>query len=123
MNNSLLQLPHITGVERAGLVVEPGRYHVNVYLTDRAYGGPEEGGWYYDTGEYDEGMTAVLPQATFYMRHQAEKGREEAQELLDANPNADRRSDVSSVLSEGRYVALLEMHEGRSWPQTRPYYS
>ena len=22
-----------------------------VYLIDRAYGGPEEGGWWYDTGE------------------------------------------------------------------------
>lgn len=26
-------------------------YFVNVYDADRAYGGPEEGGWYYDTGE------------------------------------------------------------------------
>lgn len=25
-------------------------WFVNVYEVDRAYGGPEEGGWYYDTG-------------------------------------------------------------------------
>lgn len=25
--------------------------YANAYLTDRLYGGPEEGGWWYDTGE------------------------------------------------------------------------
>jgi len=25
--------------------------YANAYLTDRLYGGPEEGGWYYDVGE------------------------------------------------------------------------
>jgi hypothetical protein len=25
--------------------------YANAYLTDRLYGGPEEGGWYYDAGE------------------------------------------------------------------------
>ncbi len=25
--------------------------YVNVYMADRAYGGPEEGGWYYTYGE------------------------------------------------------------------------
>ena len=25
--------------------------YANAYLTDRLYGGPEEGGWYYDCGE------------------------------------------------------------------------
>ena len=26
------------------------RYYVNVYEYSREYGGPEEGGWYYDAG-------------------------------------------------------------------------
>lgn len=26
-------------------------YFVTVYLVDRAYGGPEEGGWYFNCGE------------------------------------------------------------------------
>ena len=26
-------------------------WYVNIYETNRAYGGPEEGGWYYDTGD------------------------------------------------------------------------
>lgn len=29
---------------------------VNAYLVDRAYGGPEEGGWYYDIGEFIKGV-------------------------------------------------------------------
>jgi hypothetical protein len=26
-------------------------WYVNIYETNRAYGGHEEGGWYYDTGD------------------------------------------------------------------------
>lgn len=29
---------------------EPRRRYVNAYAVDRRYGGPEEGGWYYDDG-------------------------------------------------------------------------
>ena len=29
-----------------------GPFHLNEYLTDRAFGGPEEGGWWYDTGRF-----------------------------------------------------------------------
>ena len=29
-------------------------WYVNIYKVDRAYGGPEEGGWYYDVGELVE---------------------------------------------------------------------
>ena len=29
-------------------------YLINKYLLDRAYGGPEEGGWYNDTGKFIE---------------------------------------------------------------------
>ena len=28
-----------------------GVMYANAYITDRVYGGPEEGGWYYDCGE------------------------------------------------------------------------
>ena len=27
-----------------------GPFHLNEYVANRAYGGPEEGGWWYDTG-------------------------------------------------------------------------
>ena len=28
------------------------RFFVNQYEVDRCFGGPEEGGWYYDRGEF-----------------------------------------------------------------------
>jgi len=31
-------------------------YTVAVYICDRAYGGPEEGGWWYDCGVPSEGQ-------------------------------------------------------------------
>lgn len=32
-------------------MVKPVVKYANAYVTDRLYGGPEEGGWYYDCGE------------------------------------------------------------------------
>ena len=29
-------------------------HYVNLYSVGRAYGGPEEGGWYYDYGEFEK---------------------------------------------------------------------
>ena len=31
-----------------------GYVFINVYRVNRDYGGPEEGGWWYDTGEFVE---------------------------------------------------------------------
>ena len=31
-------------------------YSASIHLVDRAYGGPEEGGWYFDYGEPDDGQ-------------------------------------------------------------------
>ena len=40
-----------------GQRVSAGLVYVNVYLVHRAYGGPEEGGWWYDAGELVETRT------------------------------------------------------------------
>ena len=33
-------------------------YYVNLYQTTKCYGGPEEGGWYYEEGVYHSCMGA-----------------------------------------------------------------
>lgn len=39
------------------------RYIVALYRIDRAYGGPEEGGWWYDTGDLDRPLRVCATEA------------------------------------------------------------
>lgn len=107
---------------------EPALYSVAIYLIDRAYGGPEEGGWYYNRGVivdcpldgidvYD--LTRLFPADQL---DQARICRDQLQAKLDAGPNVGRR-DIGSVLSNGSYAAIIE--DGlprRHWPRVRPHY-
>ena len=68
-------------------------FHLNEYLTDRAFGGAEEGGWWYDTGVF------VKSHGTFSTREEAWAARDELDAYL-----AERREglhDPSSVLCTG----------------------
>jgi hypothetical protein len=88
-----------------------------VYLVDRAYGGHEEGGWYYDCG------TLVRVVATYFNAERGYAARETLQDELDIAVNQGRRP-ISSVLSEGRYDAILAReHAAPHFPTHRPRYS
>jgi len=90
-----------------------GPFYTNVYLIDKAYGGPEEGGWWYICGEPVESRLAET--------------RDEADQMLDIlsvrckDLNEGCRP-ISSVLSQGEYAVYLEDHFACTFPQSRPYY-
>ncbi len=90
-------------------------FHLNEYEIDRAYGGPQEGGWWYDTGRF------VKCHGRFPTQDEADKARDGLQNYL-----AEKREGLhepSSVLSEGEWPELyVEDHEGRDYPQHRPFY-
>jgi hypothetical protein len=85
---------------------------VNVYLVDRAYGGPEEGGWWYDTGE----LLRVFPVERKY----ADALRDEIAKR-DEFSNEGRRP-ISSVASTGQYRVTVSDEPGESYPTTTPHY-
>lgn len=89
-------------------------YTVAIYMEDRAFGGHEEGGWYYDTA-----TLCMEPRCAVHLRgfDKQEDAQNYASELNNtiAEWNEDR-PEISSVLSEGRYVAMY----GEGMPQ--PYY-
>ena len=89
-----------------------GKLYVNVYLHDRAFGGSEEGGWWYDTYE----ILQVIPVMGL-------KDANTVKAILSDGEytNTDRR-DVGSVLSEGVYRIEIEDHMGESKPERRPHY-
>ena len=85
---------------------------LNVYHVGRAYGGPEEGGWYYNHGTLEcaidtSGMT--------------EGEASQLERLLRLSyPKSDIPLD--SVLSDGDYYIEHDEEKGKSYPDHRPHY-
>jgi hypothetical protein len=116
---------HDSGVERD--VEAETMYFVATYLCDRAYGGPEEGGWWYDYGD-------LVTDATLLTEHglalptclanapNAYKLSNEQNALLKTTLNVDRRPKYS-VLSEGVYEShVMEGSLPSHFPITKPHY-
>ncbi len=92
---------------------------VAAYEVNRCYGGPEEGGWWFDAGELIRILKVFKaePQAIEFCRrlnfrlHSRKFG-----------PNAGRR-ELSSVLSDGEVEArLFEQSAPEYYPEQRPHY-
>jgi hypothetical protein len=84
-------------------------------LRDRAYGGPEEGGWYYTT------ETPVKTFRTEVPFHEAMKINDKVKERFYEFFNIGRPK-ISSVLSQGEYELCVCIGEPKGYPETRPYY-
>ena len=98
--------------------------YANVYLHDRQYGGPEEGGWFYDTyapidgdSDWDESPPA---HGHFPTIGHAEKAMEQL--VAWCNDQNSRRRSPSSMASEGHFVARLESWPAEFEPARRPHY-
>jgi len=87
---------------------------VNVYLVDQAFGGPEEGGWWYSVG-HPERSTPCIDM------DELDEAKRSAREFCKEE-NGERRSDISSVISEGRYEFMVERAPGNPWPLEKPHY-
>ncbi|HIA51309.1 MAG TPA: hypothetical protein EYN91_04375 [Candidatus Melainabacteria bacterium] len=94
--------------------------YVSIYLEDRAYGGPEEGGWWYDYGV----LQADPRNKCFSSKILAMRYASKLQDELDANENSERRSDTSSMASEGRFMAYIDCDGEfpKNFPDKKPHY-
>jgi len=99
---------------------------VAIYLVDRAYGGPEEGGWWYDCGERQDMVFDNIQPGLLLSVHLSEDDAiarcEFVQDRLNTGPNVGRR-EISSMASTGRYYA--EVHRGyppHHYPERTPHY-
>ena len=92
---------------------------VAVYEINRQYGGPEEGGWWYDAGELARIVRVYCSEeaARAYCRRLNDRLKSRT-----IGPNTERR-ELSSVLSEGEYHAeVWEDTAPASYPDGRPHY-
>ena len=89
--------------------------YVNAYAVYRRYGGPEEGGWWYNTG-YP--LASVLIKATSHKDSAivAEKAR------LEAVFDEVNEGDIYSVLGGTQVDVYIEDEVAEHFPQERPYY-
>ena len=89
-------------------VILPTKY-VNVYRVERCYGGPEEGGWWYDAGEPIEsrlvGPNEDLDSMVAVMRAR--------------HPRTDKRFSVNGGED---YDVVVEEHFATPYPSVRPHY-
>jgi hypothetical protein len=106
----------------------PAFYTVAIYLIDKAYGGSEEGGWWFTCGDRQDedfsealGPDLGLPKV-FPSEDAAEEYAEAVQRKIAVTLNEGRRP-ISSVLSEGIYEArVYPGFPPRYFPETRPHY-
>ena len=85
--------------------------NITVVRDDRAYGGPEEGGWWYNTREIVEKFNCLT---------QAEAEARLAQ--LTEKYIGVSEHDVNSVLSEGVYTIFVGQEIPEEYPTERPHY-
>ena len=96
------------------------RFVVAVYDCDKRYGGPEEGGWWYQVGSLVRVIRVErnLETACAFARRMNDKLRGRV-----IGPNVGKRYGIDSVCSEGEYWA--EVHDEyapKGYPETRPRY-
>lgn len=94
-------------------------YSVAIYLVDRAFGGPEEGGWWYTYGIPEEEQ--VHHTKHFEKFDEAGRYSDILHDLIVKGLNEDRR-DIGSVLSEGIYEVVIMEGEPKPFPERKPHY-
>jgi hypothetical protein len=86
-------------------------YHVNVYAVGQGYGGAEEGGWWFSTGD-------PIPEAC-EVYETAEAAEIARKALAEQWPRTDNQF---SVLGGEDYDVRIEDHPPQAWPAARPHY-
>lgn len=108
---------HEEGTLEAGVTVtEADPIYVNAYSVSRHYGGPEEGGWWYDAGT----PLASVPMKADATDEEIEKEKARLTELLGwpREPSQGRYS----VNGGDDFEVWVEDHPAEHFPKERPHY-
>lgn len=101
--------------------------YVNVYHVDRCYGGPEEGGWYYDAGS----PWASIPCINDNTKGEIDPTHDVAPETFGVvysrwrkwcEEENERNPDYTHTNGEGEFRVTIEDHPAKAWPRERVRY-
>ena len=117
------------------------KFYVNLYSVGRAYGGPEEGGWHYDYGEFQRTLAIVPDEDQAYELYgqvceQLRQGKNFDIQLkgyqmgngpMDGVDPATGECDDYYLQLGGQWGneeirCVVENHAGQDFPQERPHY-
>jgi hypothetical protein len=111
-------------VERCGcndISVMPQFYCVAIYMTDREYGGPEEGGWWYNS--YEPIARYGYLTRCFQTYEEARVYENELRSFIEKEKLNEGRRHPNSVLSDGHFTTYItEGHYPEDLPRERPHY-
>ncbi len=94
-------------------------FYIGVYLANRAFGGNEEGGWWYDCGELEYTIKKTFDNVLTAIAHAKELQRE----LDKKYNNRSSYSDLNSVLCNGNMQAQVhETEPPEFYPKQKPQY-
>jgi len=85
---------------------------VNVYLEDQAYGGPEEGGWWYIVGSIERVYPVSCLQDAYMLARFLEGGEF----------SNEGRPSMYHTNSDGEYRVRIQLQPGQGYPTRRPHY-
>lgn len=97
------------GEEVCSTCYETGPWWVNVYEASRDYGGPEEGGWWYEVGYPHEWKRSDSRAEAIELRDQ----------LVELYPRTGKRA---SVLGGDDWEVRIERNVAQPYPEQRPRY-
>jgi hypothetical protein len=114
-------------------------WYINVYRVSRAFGGHEEGGWYYDDGTFiqEAGQTpneAAAQELKNKILEHIKKGKinfslEQNQMGMNPYDGADPSGygDDNYLIKGGKWgdekiKVYVQNHKGRDFPEERQYY-
>tara|TARA_E500000331_G_scaffold216460_1_gene207451 strand:- start:133 stop:576 length:444 start_codon:yes stop_codon:yes gene_type:complete len=89
--------------------------YVNTYETDKAFGGREEGGWWYDFGYPVESVH-------FEYRYEAEEAFPQIEAKWQHLNEVEDRRDPGSTLCDGYYKTWFDDKFGEAFPKSKPTY-
>ena len=108
------------------------KFFVNQYEVYRCFGGPEEGGWYYDRGKFISCLAGPFTReedARNWKREFTQKRSTQYKMGHGAHDGADPDGHgddnylmLGGAWGEGSLEAYVESHEGKNFPETRPHY-
>lgn len=96
---------HTPGEQFLSEVPSPNWKYINVYVTEQMYGGPEEGGWYYEAGD----PLASLPVHA-----------STPQDVVDSMKA--QLENRCRAICPGTVKSFTEEHYACSYPERRPHY-
>ncbi len=112
------------GEDMEPCLVEPIRFYIaTVFEVGLAYGGPEEGGWWYRAGEETSNTELATLMRRFLRRDEAVDYLHSTiyRAVAQANEREGRLS-MTGVNDDYKYEARICINETRSFPIFKPYY-